>query len=623
MQVIINNTLSGDRWVQALEKPEVTVGRPVKNSAQGPDIALRSRLVSSVHALLRQSDLGWTLEHVGRVNDTQLGNQPIETGKAYPVKAGDEIRIGEFVLSLIEVTNKRPDLDTESGINQLIELERMIHNQLIDKMDLRRGESTANLESEEFRERIVSYLDALLDKVLIDLNDSVRKEIFTSSMYRRLSRRITASGSEVDQEQENGDVSNTPYEVVVAEIEDRMINELGITFKPKELEADTARLDKKFTEVLESYDLEFSLGVKDYLIRDLVKRDILDLIFGLGPLQDLLEMDSISEVMVVSKDQIFIEKFGVIEDSRRSFFSDEMLFAVIERIVSPVGRRIDRSSPLVDARLPNGSRVNAVIPPLAVKGPCITIRKFSTVPLEIEDLMRFGAISEQMTKFLRACVINRKNLVVSGGTGTGKTTLLNCLSRFIPYKERIVTIEDTSELQLKQSHVVTLESRPPNMEGKGAITIRDLVKNALRMRPDRIVVGECRGAETLDMLQAMNTGHDGSMTTAHANSPQDMMLRLETMVLMGTEMPVSAIREQIISAVDVVVQLTRFADGARRVTNISEIVGIDEDMGNIIVEDIFVYRERESGGSYAHTGYIPTFVEELLQSGDVDMKTFF
>ena len=416
-------------------------------------------------------------------------------------------------------------------------------------------------------------------------------------------------------------------EQLISDVLVRIASEIGVKFEPKKMQEDSEAIVRGFDAAFANHALEFSEGLRNYLVTSAIKNDLMDVIFGLGPLQDLIEMESISEIMVISRSQIFIEKFGVIENSRRAFFSDELLKSIIDKIVAPIGRRIDVSSPLVDAHLPDGSRVNAVIPPLALKGPCLTIRKFSKVPLTVEDLVEFGALSEPIVKFLRACVESHKNIVVSGGTGSGKTTLLNCITRFISEGERVITIEDTAELQLQQGHVVALEARPSNLEGKGAVTIRDLVKNALRMRPDRVIVGECRGAETLDMLQAMNTGHDGSMTTGHANNPEDMMRRLETMVLTGMTMPVSAIREQIASAVDVVVQLNRFPDGARCVTHVSEVVGIDPDTGNLVVEDIFVYRPpgsgQFSGGDHIHTGYIPTFIEEMLIKGVVSLDTFF
>lgn len=369
-------------------------------------------------------------------------------------------------------------------------------------------------------------------------------------------------------------------------------------------------------------------GFPPFVDESILKKEIIDEALGLGPLEEILADETISEIMVNRKDQIYIERGGRIELSPKSFSSDIAVRNVIERIVAPLGRRIDESSPLVDARLKDGSRVNAIIPPLALKGPCMTIRKFAKKPLKVEDLVRFGTLTDQMGFFMKLGVASRQNVVVSGGTGSGKTTLLNVVSSFIPGGERIVTIEDSAELQLPQEHVVSLEARPPNIEGKGAITIRDLVKNALRMRPDRIVVGECRGGEALDMLQAMNTGHDGSMTTGHANTPEDMVARLETMVLMsGMDLPVRAIREQIAGAVHLIVQLTRFGCGSRKITHIAEVVGIDE--GNVVLQDIFYFRQtgfderNRVKGYFVATGYIPHFMEEMAERGiPLDLSMF-
>ncbi len=307
---------------------------------------------------------------------------------------------------------------------------------------------------------------------------------------------------------------------------------------------------------------------------------------GLGPIQALLDDDDVSEIMVNHPNQIFIEKSGKLQQSDAFFTSEQQLRRVIERIVGKVGRRIDESSPLVDARLADGSRVNAVIPPLAVRGSSLTIRKFAKKSFRIDDLIRFGSLTPELGELLELCVRGRLNILVSGGTGTGKTTLLNVLSSFIPEGERIVTIEDAIELKLQQSHVVQLESRPPNVEGRGEVTIRDLVKNSLRMRPDRVVIGECRGGEALDMLQAMNTGHDGSISTLHANSPKDCVARLETLVLMaGMDLPLRAIREQIGSAVDLIVQISRMRDGSRRITYVTELTGIERD--EAVLHDLY------------------------------------
>ncbi len=349
-------------------------------------------------------------------------------------------------------------------------------------------------------------------------------------------------------------------------------------------------------------------------------REIYNEAMGFGPLEDFLEDESVTEIMVNGPQQIFVERGGRLELTGETFMDDASVLAIIERIVSPIGRRIDESQPYVDARLPDGSRVNAIIHPLSLTGPCITIRKFSKRAFTDQDLIRFGSWNQPMIDLLRVCVLLRKNIIVSGGTGSGKTTLLNTLSSFIPPTDRIVTVEDAAELRLAQPHVIRLESRPPNIEGRGAVTIRDLVRNALRMRPDRIIVGECRGGEALDMLQAMNTGHDGSLTTVHANSPRDVISRVETMVLMsGMDLPSRAIREQIASAVDVIVQISRMADGTRKVTSITEIVGLEGNQ--IVMQDIFDFTQSGLGsdakvvGRHHPTGAVPTFFEQLKARG--------
>ncbi|MGO4590802.1 CpaF family protein [Paenarthrobacter sp. 2TAF44] len=350
-------------------------------------------------------------------------------------------------------------------------------------------------------------------------------------------------------------------------------------------------------------------------------REISDEVMGYGPLQRLLEDPLVTEVMVNRFDQIYVERHGHLALTDLQFSSDDHLRKVIERIVSKVGRRIDESSPLVDARLEDGSRVNAIIPPLAVNGPSLTIRKFSQVPLTVRNLIEWGSMSHEMAELLSACVLARLNVIVSGGTGTGKTTLLNVLSTFIPESDRIVTIEDAVELQLQQRHVVRLESRPPNIEGKGAVTIRDLVRNSLRMRPDRIIVGEVRGGESLDMLQAMNTGHDGSLSTVHANSPRDAIARLETLVLMaGMDLPLRAIREQVSSAVDLIVQVTRLRDGTRRVTHVTEVQGMEGDV--VTLQDAFLF-DYSAGidaqgrflGKALPTGIRPRFLDRFSELG--------
>lgn len=354
------------------------------------------------------------------------------------------------------------------------------------------------------------------------------------------------------------------------------------------------------------------------------KKDLLhyvkDELLAYGPITPLLENSLVSEVMVNSYNEVYYEKKGKVYRSNVNFIDNQHVMRVIERIVAPIGRRVDESSPMVDARLPDGSRVNAIIPPLALKGPSLTIRKFSETPFTIKDIIDFNTLDEKMAEFLEICVKSKLNIFISGGTGSGKTSTLNVLSSFIPNDERIVTIEDAAELKLEQEHIVALESRPPNIEGKGQITIRDLVRNALRMRPDRIVVGEVRGAEALDMLQAMNTGHDGSLSTGHANSPRDILSRIETMVLMsGYELPVKAIREQIANAINLIVHQSRMKDGTRKITYITEVLGLEGE--TIVLQDLFVFKETRHSidgrieGQFMSTGIRPKFAEQLELNG--------
>ncbi|HEV3233551.1 MAG TPA: CpaF family protein [Candidatus Dormibacteraeota bacterium] len=378
-----------------------------------------------------------------------------------------------------------------------------------------------------------------------------------------------------------------------------------------------AKIQELVNEVLVESNMPLPRPERNRLVETLVN-DVL----GLGPLEQLLNDPDISEIMINGPRQIYVEQHGKLTLSPITFETNGQLLQVIDRVVSSIGRRVDESSPMVDARLKDGSRVNVIIPPLALNGPTMTIRKFSAEKLDIDDLIRFNSLTREMAQFLRACVRSRLNVLVSGGTGSGKTTTLNVISSFIPEDERIVTVEDAAELQLSQEHVVTLESRPANVEGRGRVSIRDLVINCLRMRPDRIVIGECRGGEALDMLQAMNTGHDGSLTTVHANNPLDTMSRLETLVLMsGAELPSRAIREQIASAIHIVVQQSRMRDGTRKIVNVTEVVGLDPN-DRIKIQDIFQYRQLgvdadgRVKGYFTATGIIPQCMEHLVESGE-------
>jgi pilus assembly protein CpaF len=401
-------------------------------------------------------------------------------------------------------------------------------------------------------------------------------------------------------------------------IHHHLIDELGPILYDKRLSEDDLRrrVHEQLHAALAQERAPLSAADKAQLIQD-VSDDIL----GYGPIDRLLKDETITEVMVNGPDMVFAERSGKLEKTGASFVDDIHLRRIIDKIVAQVGRRVDEATPMVDARLPDGSRVNAVIHPLAIGGPFLTIRKFSKDPYQVDDLIRFGTINAASARFMQAMVLGKLNLLVSGGTGTGKTTMLNVLSSFIPGDERIVTVEDAKELQLHQEHVLALEARPPNIEGKGAVGIRDLVRNCLRMRPDRIVVGECRGGEALDMLQAMNTGHDGSLTTVHANSPRDTLARLETLVLMaGFDLPVRAIREQVASAIDCIVQLTRLRDGTRRITHISEVQGMEGDV--ITLQDIFLFdfgmgvdEHGRFRGHLKSTGIRPKFAEKLQDQG--------
>jgi len=404
-------------------------------------------------------------------------------------------------------------------------------------------------------------------------------------------------------------------------VHQKLLETYDLKYSDMAAESDPAKLAELREDVTRQIILilDKEVEIRSRQERDAVVRELLQDVLGLGPLEDLLADPSISEIMVNRFDTIYVERRGKIEESDRRFLSEGHLMRIIERIVAPLGRKIDSSTPMVDARLADGSRVNAVVPPLAVKGANVTIRKFPERKLGPHDLLELGTLGPQMEQFLRSAVLSRLNVLISGGTGSGKTTLLNVLSEFIPDGERIVTVEDSAELKLAKPHVITLEARPPNIEGKGEVTIRDLVRNCLRMRPDRIVVGECRGAEALDMLQAMNTGHDGSLTTIHANNAREALSRLETLVLFaGYDLPPRVIREQITGALDIIVQIKRFRDGRRRIVQISEVTGMESDV--ITLGDVFAFREEhappgEVRGAFVATGYVPRCLAQFEERG--------
>lgn len=447
---------------------------------------------------------------------------------------------------------------------------------------------------------------------------NTNKTVETQSIIKTETRQTTVASQSTDRYQQL-------KLIIHRRIVDEMNNEEQIILSDGTRSAEEVKsvISAYCQRVIEDNGLSVPRGERLNIISD-----ICDEILGLGPIEPLLKDTSISEIMINGPQKIFVEKSGKISLTTVKFRDNAHLMNIIERILRPLGRRIDEASPLVDARLADGSRVNIIIPPLSLNGPCVTIRKFASTAITVDNLISFGTLSSEMAMFLKACVQARLNILVSGGTGSGKTTTLNVLSSFIPATDRIVTIEDAAELRLQQEHVVTLESRPANVEGNGAITIRDLVRNALRMRPDRIVVGEVRSGEALDMLQAMNTGHDGSLTTAHANAPRDVLSRLETMVLMaGMDMPVKAIREQISSAIDLIIQQSRIRDGSRKITHITEVQRMEGDI--IVLQELFSYVQDyiddrgKSIGHFEASGLTPGFMEKFQMNGvELPLKIF-
>lgn len=435
----------------------------------------------------------------------------------------------------------------------------------------------------------------------------------TSQPTNILSNQTGRLGAPGDAQKRPGLTNNSDFVDLKNRVQQKLIAELDPKLDLTKTDEVRKNVEDIFNEILDHENIILTRVDRARLF-EAVAAEIL----GFGPIEPLLKDNSINEIMVNGPKLVYIERHGRLEKTNIHFQNDEHVMRVIDRIVAPLGRRIDESSPYVDARLPDGSRVNAIIPPLALNGPTITIRKFSKDPYTIDDLIRFGSVTPEMAMFLKACVEAKLNILVSGGTGSGKTTTLNVLSSFIPNDERIITVENAAELQLRQEHVITLESRPANIEGRGEITIRDLVINCLRMRPDRIVVGEVRGGEALDMLQAMNTGHDGSLTTLHANSPRDALSRMETMVLMaGMDLPVRAIREQVASAVQLLIQQDRMKDGSRKIVGITEVQGMEGDV--IVMQDIFVFEQTgiEGGkivGRMKPTGIRPKFIEKFESS---------
>ena len=626
MKIWFNKLQDSRRQVVEVAGPEVTIGRDATC-----DVVLASPLVSRQHAVLRLRSGGIELENLG-LNSCLVGATEVLGGQRLEFSLGERVRIWPFTLTFEQEATPTPTrAEIEQHIRaQLAALELEIHKQLLARLDLVDIEDDRTtlrarvLLLENHIEDIARELglfhernEGLLAEIAgVALRDLLVHQLVMEADWQAPPDLAALTSNEFDVPATLVPERETELHSLLHHLRTRL--ELGLE---RDADRRITLVEKKFGDAFPLIRPHLHGELRKYLILRTLKKDLKDTVFGFGPLQDLLRAPNVSEIMVVSADQIYFEREGLIELSGRRFLSSEVTEAIIERIVAQVGRRIDKSQPLVDARLPDGSRVNAVIPPLAVRGPCLTIRKFGPRQFTVDDLIERGSITRPAAEFLRACVIDDRNILVSGGTGSGKTTLLNILSGFIPHKQRIVTIEDTSELRLLQEHVVSLESKLANVEGTGAYTIRDLLKNALRMRPDRIIVGECRGPEALDMLQAMNTGHDGSLTTVHANSAAEVLQRLEVLVLMAAELPIQAIHRQIESAIDIIVHISRMSGGRRAVVQISEVAGVDPTTGRVRIRDIFNLR----GGSeeLQPTGYLPTFVDRLMELNLLDTKFLY
>ena len=625
MEIWINNSYTDQREVVKVGDDNISIGRDEAN-----DVTLRSQFVSRKHARIVKDEGGVFFECLG-LNGATVANATVEYKQRKKIDYGDEIRIGEFCLYMMEPAVRRVQASERavSPRKLVIDLERKIHAELLERLNLRVTGQVGAADAQHvtlIKRHLSEIIEAHRSEIQAEMADHLVREYVWRVVVSELARRATGKLM-YSYGFEDTDVLDTQCEEAINRMVGDAISEYPVRLQPHTQKEDVALVEAGWDEQMTRLGEKVSPKLRDYIVARMLSKEIEDVVLGYGPLQDLLEMPNVNEIMVVGRDKIYVEKDGVIQNTGRSFFSEEIVQSIIERIITPVGRRIDRSTPLVDARLPDGSRVNAIINPLSLSGATLTIRKFARIPFTIDDLIERGTLTEATAGFLKACVIGRKNLIIAGGTASGKTTTLNVLSNFIPASERIVTIEDSAELQLPQEHLVRLETRPANIEGRGAYTIRDLVRNALRMRPDRLIVGECRGPEALDMLQAMNTGHDGSLTTAHANNPDDMLMRLETMVLMAVEMPVRAIREQIVAALDIVVQMSRLMGGKRRITHITEICGIDPQTERIITEDIFSLRRAGQGRSkdgdrLRHTGYIPRFADELIAKGILSIEVF-
>jgi Flp pilus assembly CpaF family ATPase len=608
----------------------LTIGRDSAN-----DICLASPLVPPNAAQLVQENNVWRLEVIA--GTAKIGEVEVRPGKAFDITGNCSIELGPYLVSLTmskeaaRVDDPRAVLDHE--LNRLL---RQIHQDLFKILDLG-GIDESRRNSSAFIETVERKIAEL----------AADQGLFQSSKHRLM---LHAAGSAIRSQLleglESGRSSSSFWattdswgdlQTLVPEHERDASQKVSAVLALLKSSIDNVAADKKLEAAARAFWPAWELVAAKsfpeslhYLAAKHLKKQLKDTLFGYGPLEDLLRSSAVSEIMVVDSDHIYVERDGQLLNSGRRFLNDRVTESVIQRIVAKVGRRIDKAKPLVDARLPDGSRVNAVIPPIAVRGPCLTIRKFPQQSLRIGDLVKKGSLTESARSFLKACVKNKCNILISGGTGSGKTTLLNCLTEFFDEQERVITIEDTAELQVLREHVVGLETKQENIEGIGAYSIRELVKNALRMRPNRIIVGEVRGGEAVDMLQAMNTGHSGSLATIHSNSPEDALLRLEGLVAADSKLPVLSIRQQIVSAIHLVVQLNRVGK-KRLLTGISEVEELDPETMQIRTRSLFDFREvasnigdaaSESKWELRPTGRLPTFIAELISKQVIEMSAF-
>jgi len=619
MRVLVQNTLTNRQWIGFDGSSGFTIGRN-----DSCELKLDSRFVSGEHVRVERHDGGWEIQLMPGVNAIQVDDKELLANQRLTIRGSAKLRIVEFVLALVDT---EPTAELSAAEDELVTLQNTLHANVLRRLDLRAGGwAQGELPTER-----VDQLNRVVEDLLLG---EFKGEVFESQLTPIIIRRALRSRMSdwvAERIAREYKLSSVWHRLGVSDELERSIGQAlgrvaarsGINEKKVSPADAEDLLDTHFDAAVEDVIPDLLENSRTYLVASYLKKLLYDIIFGLGPLEDLLRSPSITEIMVVSPSLIYIERNGRLMKVPQTFPTEDAAVSTIERIVAPLGRRIDRSQPLVDARLRDGSRVNAIIEPLAVKGPCITIRKFPQMKVSVDDLIGWQSLTNSAVALLRACILRRCNILVSGGTASGKTTLLNVLSGMIPANERLVTVEDSAELRLQQDHVVTLETKPANAEGTGQFTVRDLVKNALRMRPDRVIVGECRGDESVDMLQAMNTGHHGSMTTIHANSAADAVLRLETMVLMGADIPLQAVRRQIAQAIHIIVHLERLPDGRRMVSQISEVIGLHPTTGEVECRDIM--RARELNGTFMlrPTGFMPTFLEELVNKGYLQLNSWF